>query len=171
MLQHLLKRGAQIAKTYLFFWLKERAEKMLGRDKEAQAELDKAEVKIDNLNEVANTRDQKGVVEDLRTTLRMIRAQLGGSYSGVSNKAMVLSMASVLYFIMPIDMVPDFIPMSGLIDDLGLLVWLGATINSELDKFVEWERVTHKNDHIEEVEVVANKLEGNDRFGERATVK
>src|SRR5690606_6959912 len=39
----------------------------------------------------------------------------------------------------PIDFVPDFIPVVGLLDDISLLAWFMTSIKEEIDKFADWE--------------------------------
>jgi hypothetical protein len=48
--------------------------------------------------------------------------------------------AVIIYFLSPIDFVPDFIPVIGLLDDAALLAWFMTSIKAEMDKFEEWER-------------------------------
>ena len=36
-------------------------------------------------------------------------------------------------------LIPDFIPLSGLIDDIALIAWIYESIEEDIDKFLEWE--------------------------------
>jgi len=51
-------------------------------------------------------------------------------YVHMAKKAMVV--AGLIYFIAPIDTIPDFIPVFGLLDDLGVLAALLKFLGSEL---------------------------------------
>ena len=51
---------------------------------------------------------------------------------------MVLSLAAIIYFIFPVDIIPDFLVV-GLVDDIALLVWVYDNMQSEIDAFLEWE--------------------------------
>lgn len=79
------------------------------------------------------------VRESLFTFLRMIRAYADGSYRQVSWKSLLMIVASVVYFVMPFDLIPDFIITFGLLDDAALLTWTAKAFKKELDDFVAWE--------------------------------
>src|SRR5690606_20898521 len=87
------------------------------------------------------------VWESLQTLSRMIKAAVAGDYHGVPTSTLVGGVAVFLYFLTPIDFVPDFIPVIGLLDDISLLAWFMTSIKSEMDRFSAWEEagsVSHK---------------------------
>ena len=47
-------------------------------------------------------------------------------------------MAALVYFITPVDAVPDWVLMLGLLDDLAVLGWVLRRWRSELDTFRDW---------------------------------
>jgi len=47
--------------------------------------------------------------------------------------------AALVYFISPLDFIPDFIPMLGFADDLALLTFVISKVGDELEKFQLWE--------------------------------
>ncbi|MGV3642370.1 MAG: YkvA family protein, partial [Adhaeribacter sp.] len=57
----------------------------------------------------------------------------------VSTKTVLIGLATVLYLLLPIDLVPDFIPVLGLMDDLSLITWFIKAFQQELVKFQQWE--------------------------------
>ena len=50
-----------------------------------------------------------------------------------------LSVAILLYFVSPIDLIPDFIPLIGGLDDVLLLGFLIKIIDKEIERFLTWE--------------------------------
>jgi uncharacterized membrane protein YkvA (DUF1232 family) len=96
---------------------------------------------IDNASKKANNR--KGPLDVVWTQLmacfRLIKAYAKGSYREISWTSLVMIVASVLYFVMPVDLIPDFILFSGFLDDAALLGWTVKTFSSDIDAFVEWE--------------------------------
>ena len=49
-------------------------------------------------------------------------------------------MAGILYFVTPIDLVPDAVPGAGLLDDVTGLAFVIARLEGELARFTAWER-------------------------------
>lgn len=75
----------------------------------------------------------------LSACLRLLRAYAKGTYREIPWYSMVMIVASVIYFVMPIDLIPDFIVGFGLLDDVALLGWTVKTFSSDIDQFLEWE--------------------------------
>jgi uncharacterized membrane protein YkvA (DUF1232 family) len=80
------------------------------------------------------------VWENLQTLFRLIKAAATGEYTGIPTSTIIGGIAVLLYFLTPIDFVPDFIPVIGLLDDVALLAWYMTSIKGEMDKFVLWEK-------------------------------
>ena len=80
--------------------------------------------------------------DSLKTVFRLLRAYAEGRYRQIPTASLVSVIAWVIYFIMPVDSIPDFIAGLGLVDDAALLGWLLTSIKTDLDRFVEWENRT-----------------------------
>jgi uncharacterized membrane protein YkvA (DUF1232 family) len=65
----------------------------------------------------------------------LIKAYVQGSYTKLPVKTLVKITAALLYFVMPFDFIPDFLPLVGFADDLAIVVWVGKAIKDELDEF------------------------------------
>jgi uncharacterized membrane protein YkvA (DUF1232 family) len=70
---------------------------------------------------------------------RLAKAYALGHYRSVPWKAMLILLAAVIYFLNPLDLVPDLIPVVGLTDDFAVLIWVYNAIGAEVDKFLAWE--------------------------------
>ena len=77
--------------------------------------------------------------ETLQSLFRLIKMSASGEYTGLPTSTVVAAVAVLLYFLSPIDLIPDFIPVVGLLDDMALVAWFSTSIKHELDKFHEWE--------------------------------
>ena len=80
-----------------------------------------------------------GLVARLKVFIRMVKAYAKGDYRDIEWKHILLVMAALLYFITPLDLIPDFIPVSGFIDDFTVLVWVYNKVQHEIDRFQLWE--------------------------------
>ena len=85
----------------------------------------------------------------LQVLFRLIAAAVGGRYHGIPTPVLLGGTAVLLYFLSPIDAIPDFIPVIGLLDDAALLAWFMSTIKEEMDRFEQWERTEgHGPGHV-----------------------
>ncbi|MGC3948533.1 MAG: YkvA family protein [Chryseolinea sp.] len=75
----------------------------------------------------------------LFTLGRLARAYALGHYREVPWKTMLVVLAAVIYFVNPLDLVPDVIPVAGLTDDFAVLVWVYNSLGTEIEKFQAWE--------------------------------
>jgi uncharacterized membrane protein YkvA (DUF1232 family) len=89
----------------------------------------KAEAKKGPLSEVRDS---------LMTCLRLLRACARKQYS-LPWQSLSLIVAAVVYFVMPLDLIPDFILSLGFADDAALLAWTFRQVRSDLDDFRRWE--------------------------------
>jgi len=78
--------------------------------------------------------------QDLMALYRMLRAWTKGDYRTMPWKTIVWALAAVVYFMNPLDMVPDFIPGIGYLDDAVVLGFVMNSIRKDVSKFLEWEQ-------------------------------
>lgn len=77
----------------------------------------------------------QGVREDLITLIDLLRAWARGEYRDVPLRSIVIIVAGVLYFVTPLDFIPDFIFGLGLLDDITVLTWVVSVLRDEIDRF------------------------------------
>jgi len=75
---------------------------------------------------------------DLKLLQELLVAWVRGDYRGISSQALVSVVAALLYFLSPVDLIPDWLPGVGLLDDLAVLAWVVRRWQSELDAFKVW---------------------------------
>ncbi len=73
---------------------------------------------------------------------RMLRAHMTGQYQIQSFRFLLILIAAIVYFLNPLDLIPDFIIGIGLTDDLAVVTWVFQAAASELDSFIRWEKST-----------------------------
>ena len=84
--------------------------------------------------------DGAQVKEQFFTLGRLLRAYASGDYRTIPWKSLLLIVAAILYFINPIDVIPDLLPIIGLSDDFAVLFTVYKSIGSDIEKFLEWEK-------------------------------
>ncbi len=76
--------------------------------------------------------------EDLRILQGLCMAWWRGEYRAISSQALLAIVAALLYFVTPLDALPDWLPLVGFIDDLAVLAWVLRTWRDELAAFRAW---------------------------------
>ncbi len=71
--------------------------------------------------------------------IRMVKAWAEGRYKEVPWRSLFLIVVGLVYFLMPLDAIPDFIPIAGLIDDFSVIIWIGQSVKGDILAYREWE--------------------------------
>ena len=81
-----------------------------------------------------------GVFDSISASFRLLKAYAAGEYRQISLESMALIVASIIYFVMPFDAVPDFIVALGFLDDAALLAWTFRSVADDIEAFIGWEK-------------------------------
>jgi uncharacterized membrane protein YkvA (DUF1232 family) len=79
------------------------------------------------------------VFTDLQTLLRLTSAYAKGDYRVIPARTIVAAVGAVVYFVSPVDAIPDVIPGVGFVDDAAVLYFVVKAITTDLDDFRRWE--------------------------------
>ena len=79
------------------------------------------------------------VFEDFLLLFRFVRAWALGDYRDAPPRSIVWAIFAIIYFLSPIDLIPDFLP-GGYIDDIFVIAYVVKKIKVDLDKFSAWEK-------------------------------
>ena len=117
----------------LYEQFKNRAAKLLNDTGKIQKTLKRAfEKAIDNEGPIAE------VFNDLKLLLLLVKDYITGTYRDIPYGSIIAAVAGILYFLSPIDFIPDFIPGIGLIDDVFVIGMVLKQIHSDLLKYEAW---------------------------------
>ncbi|NTU67842.1 MAG: DUF1232 domain-containing protein [Chlorobiaceae bacterium] len=84
--------------------------------------------------------DTKELTASVQAAVRLVRTTVRREYPDVPWRSIVLITAGLIYFVSPADAIPDILPMLGLTDDAAILTAIFASVSSDLDAFLEWEK-------------------------------
>lgn len=128
-------------------------------DKKAQKELEKGYEKAeeilkdeDKLEKVITRSEKKlELLPVAGTTLAMIpsmislvRSYIKKEYTEIPIGTIIAILSALIYFVSPIDLIPDVIPIAGHIDDAAVVAACIALVKSDLDEYKKW-RIERKN--------------------------
>jgi uncharacterized membrane protein YkvA (DUF1232 family) len=123
--------------TSLFNRVKRRAAELVSDNYRLKAFLDAVAEKLQTLTEKNSS--VKEAISMAQTFFRMVSSYLKGEYQQIPWKTLVLLVAGLLYFLMPLDFIPDFIPITGFLDDASVLYWIALGIKDDIEEYRKWE--------------------------------
>jgi uncharacterized membrane protein YkvA (DUF1232 family) len=80
-----------------------------------------------------------GIWQDLTALLRLLQAFSRHEYTDIPWGSIVMVIVGIIYFVSPIDLIPDFIPVAGYVDDAAVIAFVLRQVKIDLDKFIAWE--------------------------------
>ena len=80
--------------------------------------------------------------DDVRVYFNMLRDTFSGRYKSLPFGTIAAIVGSLLYVFSPVDLVPDFIPLAGFLDDAAVLAACVRFTKYDLDKYKEWKSKT-----------------------------
>ena len=86
-----------------------------------------------------NLENEKGEVsvltEKVKLFILMIKSYVQGEYREVPFKSILLILAGLIYFINPFDLIADFIPGLGYVDDITIILWVLKSVEDDVLRF------------------------------------
>ncbi|MBV7503978.1 DUF1232 domain-containing protein [Bacillus sp. sid0103] len=111
------------------------AKDYLGNPQKTQGLLNKA-IKLAN-----EKKESLGEVWDkLQLFFELVKAYSKGEYKNIAPSTILTVIGTLLYFVSPLDLIPDFIIGLGILDDAALIGYTVKKISTELDAFSKWKR-------------------------------
>jgi len=78
------------------------------------------------------------LIGNFKLLYSLIKDYWKGKYRRVSLWSVLIFIAGIVYVISPIDIIPDFLPLVGQIDDAIILVLCMYFLEKDLQKYKEW---------------------------------
>ena len=75
----------------------------------------------------------------LMAMIRLLRDYHRAEYRDISEANLQIVIAAILYFVSPFDVIPDWVPVLGHIDDAFVVSLALKTVRADLDTFMAWE--------------------------------
>jgi uncharacterized membrane protein YkvA (DUF1232 family) len=75
----------------------------------------------------------------LMAMIRILRAFYRRQYHELPWQSLITILGAVIYFVSPIDFIPDWIPIAGYLDDAFVVALALKSVKDDLDIFMQWE--------------------------------
>ncbi|MBQ7117308.1 MAG: DUF1232 domain-containing protein [Clostridia bacterium] len=125
----------------------EKAKQIIDNPEKVSAVLEKAISLCDDLGQV---RFIGKYFRDISLICSMINDYICKCYTKVPMATVITLLAAVLYFISPIDIIPDFLPLVGHLDDMVVLAFVQDAARLDLKKYEKWKKENEKSGLISE---------------------
>ncbi|WP_313801264.1 YkvA family protein [Cytobacillus sp.] len=112
-----------------------KAKKYLDNPRETNRLLKKTEKKA-RVNKASFT----GVWQKFQLLIDLVKSWSSGEYRAISKKSILFIIASILYFISPLDIIPDFLIGIGMVDDAAVIAFAIKQLSDELEKYKSWKQ-------------------------------
>ncbi len=76
--------------------------------------------------------------DDIKTSFALIRDWFSGAYDKVPTRMIVSLAGALIYLVSPLDLIPDWVPMAGLVDDAAILAFVFRLSKVDLDAYRKW---------------------------------
>ncbi|OCA85661.1 hypothetical protein A8F94_12350 [Bacillus sp. FJAT-27225] len=110
-----------------------RAQKYIDNPKETESLLKKAFGKAESHKSTLGDTWHK-----LQLLFEMVRSWAKGEYKNVSRGTILAVIGAIIYFVSPIDLVPDVIVGLGIIDDAAVIALTWKRLTKEIEEFNSW---------------------------------
>ena len=114
-----------------------RKAKKIFRDPDQVSEvLSRVAAKLKNFD--SNSTQWKNFKSKVNILVKMIQSHISGKYPAFSSSSILLIIFALIYFITPLDAIPDFVPALGFTDDASVLFFIYQKLDKDIDKFLKW---------------------------------
>lgn len=111
---------------------KKEAEKLLNDEKKMNSFLNKLEGKFSAIAAI------KEKFQEIPLIVALIRAYMKKEYTEIPIGSIIALVSALVYFLSPIDLIPDAIPGIGYIDDVAVLAIALKFAYTDLEDFKKW---------------------------------
>lgn len=80
------------------------------------------------------------IMDKIKLFLSMMNDYRNGKYTELPLRSVLSIAAALLYLISPADIIPDFIPLVGFIDDIFIINFVWNQVKKDLDRYALWKR-------------------------------
>ena len=80
----------------------------------------------------------KDLARDIPVMVNMVKDYIGGYYKRVPKKTIVVLSASLIYLVAPCEIIPDYVPGVGYLDDAAVVSYVLNSVKDDVDEYKEW---------------------------------
>ena len=120
------------------------AKETIGNKQKLKEVISRSSSKLKSL--VGESSEWKELKSKVDVLIAMVQAHISGRYRAFSNSSLLMIVFALIYFITPMDVIPDFVPALGFTDDASVLYLIYRKLSKDIDKFTEWTKSESKQE-------------------------
>lgn len=125
----------------------EKAKELIDNPEKVSAVLEKAVSLCDDLGQIRIIGKH---FREASLVCNMLNDYICKRYTKIPTATVITLLAAVLYFISPIDIIPDFLPLIGHLDDMMVFAFVRDAAKVDLKKYEKWKKENENPDLISE---------------------
>jgi len=98
----------------------------------------KNEAKIEKKRKALDPQKFFRLFKQVKLSLEMLKDYKKGVYRNIPWKAIAIIVTAIIYFLNPIDLIPDFMGILGFTDDAIVLGFVFTSLRQEMKRYCEW---------------------------------
>lgn len=119
-------------------FIKDFKEKWLSKAQEYIQTPEKIKSLIPKIIKYLSKKGLEEVKEKVLLLIDYLTDIVNGKYKDYNVASLLYIVAAMIYLVSPIDAIPDFILVVGLIDDVAVIAFVFNEVSSELDRYKVW---------------------------------
>ena len=111
---------------------KEKAKKLLENRDKMEHFLERLEKKLKHIPVVG------GILSEIPTLISLVKAFIEKKYLEIPIGSVIAIVGALIYFLSPVDLIPDLLPAIGLVDDAAVLTLAFKLVHDDVVEFKDW---------------------------------
>ena len=99
---------------------------------------------------VRNSKPLSKFLDDVALFFNLIRDFAANRYTDIPFGAIAGIVGTLVYILTPADMIPDFLPGIGFLDDAGVLAFCLSLVGADIKKYEKWKKAQNKENDRED---------------------
>ncbi len=115
-----------------------KAKETVTKSERVQNLLSEVKSKLEHIKD--SSEERSTFIYQILVVVRMLKAHFSNEYKAFSTTTIFTLVFGLVYFITPVDLIPDFIPVLGFTDDISLLFMIFKNLALDIANFSSWEK-------------------------------